>query len=85
MSEHTSKKPDIADYVVARRKRKESFLDEIDRFIDTEPMENLLHKQLNRIVNAIGNSAYPPLPMFKIFAFTALVQSQRHACRRGIV
>ena len=31
MSERTSSKPGIADYVVARRKRKECFLDEIDR------------------------------------------------------
>ncbi len=34
MSERTSSKPGIADYVVARRKRKECFLDEIDRLID---------------------------------------------------
>jgi IS5 family transposase len=34
MSERTSSEPGMADYVVARRKRKESFLDEIDRFIN---------------------------------------------------
>jgi transposase, IS5 family len=34
MSERTSKKPGIADYVAARRKRKDCFLDGIDRLID---------------------------------------------------
>ena len=34
LSERTSKNPGIADYVVARRKHKDCFLDEIDRFID---------------------------------------------------
>jgi IS5 family transposase len=66
MSERTSSKPGIADYVVARRKRKECFLDEIDRLIDWNPLEKLLRKTLKRVVNAVGNPAYPPLPMFKI-------------------
>lgn len=66
MSERTSSKPSIADYVVARRKRKECFLDEIDRLIDWNPLEKLLRKTLKRVVNAVGNPAYPPLPMFKI-------------------
>jgi len=66
MSERTSKNPGIADYVVARRKRKDCFLDEIDRLIDWKPLEKLLRKKLKRIVNAVGNPAYPPLPMFKI-------------------
>ena len=66
MSERTSSKPGIADYVVARRKRKECFLDEIDRLIDWNPLEKLLRKTLKRVVNAVGNPAYSPLPMFKI-------------------
>ena len=66
MSERTSSKPGIADYVVARRKRKECFLDEIDRLIDWNTLEKLLRKTLKRVVNAVGNPAYPPLPMFKI-------------------
>ena len=66
MSERTSSKPGIADYVVSRRKRKECFLDEIDRLIDWNPLEKLLRKTLKRVVNAVGNPAYPPLPMFKI-------------------
>ncbi|MYL85442.1 hypothetical protein GTA51_20415 [Desulfovibrio aerotolerans] len=39
MSERTSKNPGIADYVVARRKHKDCFLDEIDRLIDWKPLE----------------------------------------------
>lgn len=66
MSERTSKKPGIADYVVSRRKHKECFLDEIDRLIDWKPFEKLLRKKLNRVANAVGNPAYAPLPMFKI-------------------
>ena len=66
MSERTSSKPGIADYVVARRKRKECFLDEIDRLIDWNPLEKLLRKTLKRVANAVGNPAYPPLPMLKI-------------------
>ena len=66
MSERTSKNPGIADYVVARRKHKDCFLDEIDRLIDWKPLEKLLRKKLQRVVNAVGNPAYPPLSMFKI-------------------
>ena len=66
MSERSSKNPGIADYVVARRKHKDCFLDEIDRLIDWKPLEKLLRKKLQRVVNAVGNPAYPPLPMFKI-------------------
>jgi len=36
--------PGVADYIVAhRRKRKDTFLDEIDRHIDWKPIERLLH------------------------------------------
>jgi IS5 family transposase len=66
MSERSSKKPGIADYVVSRRKHKECFLDEIDRLIDWKPFEKLLRKKLSRVANAVGNPAYAPLPMFKI-------------------
>ena len=48
MSERTSKNPGIADYVVARRKHKDCFLDEIDRLIDWKPLEKLLRKKLQR-------------------------------------
>ncbi|EKO39119.1 MAG: transposase, IS5 family [Solidesulfovibrio magneticus str. Maddingley MBC34] len=65
MSERTSSKPGIADYAVARRKRKECFFDEIDRLIDWNPPEKLLRHTLKLVVNTIGKSASPPLPMFK--------------------
>ena len=44
MSERTSKKPGIADYVAARRKHEDSFLDEIDRLIDWKPLEKCFAK-----------------------------------------
>ena len=58
MSERTSSKPGIADYVVAQRKRKECFLDEIDRLIDWKPLEKALRNKLKRVANAVGNPAY---------------------------
>jgi len=61
MSERTSSKPGIADYVVARRKRKECFLDEIDRLIDWIPLEKLLRKTLKR-VRARFSTSSSPLP-----------------------
>ena len=70
MSERTSEKPGIADYVVARRKRKESFLDEIDRLIDWQPLEKVLRNKLKRVANAVGNPAYPPLLMVLGFRFS---------------
>jgi len=66
MSERTSKKPGIADYVAARRKHKDCFLDEIDRLIDWKPFEKVLRQKLKRVVDAVGNPTYPPLLMFKI-------------------
>ena len=66
MSERTSKKPGIADYVAARRKHKDCFLDEIDRLIDWKPIEKVLRQKLKRVANAVGNPADPPLLMFKI-------------------
>lgn len=66
MSER-KKIPGVADYIVAHRgRRKETFLDEIDRLIDWKPIEKLLLKKLRRNVNAVGNPAYPALAMFKI-------------------
>jgi transposase, IS5 family len=44
MSERNSKKPGIADYVAARRKRMDCFLDEIDRLIDWKPLEKCFAK-----------------------------------------
>ena len=59
--------PGVADYIIAhRRRRKDTFLDEIDRLIDWKPIEKLLAKKIRRNVNAVGNPAYPALAMFKI-------------------
>lgn len=47
ISERTSKKPSITDYVAARRKHKDCFLDEIDRLIYREPIGKVLRQKLN--------------------------------------
>jgi hypothetical protein len=46
------------DYVVARRKRSNCFLDEIDGLIDWKPFDNLLRKKLKRVVNAFFRARY---------------------------
>jgi len=66
MSERTSKRPGIADYVAARRKHKDCSLDEISRLIDWKSIEKVLHQKLKRVANAVGNPASPPLLMFKM-------------------
>jgi IS5 family transposase len=57
MSERTSKKHDISDYVAVRRKRKDCFLDEIYRRIDWKPLEKVLRNKLKRVAKAVGNPA----------------------------
>ena len=64
MGERTSKKPGIADYVAARRRGKDCFLDQIDHLIDWKPLEKVLRQNLQCVANAVGNPAYPPLLMF---------------------
>jgi len=59
MAERAKKAPGIADYRVSLRKRKVTFLDEIDRIIDWKPLERLLNKRLKRQPDAVGNPAYP--------------------------
>ena len=63
MSERTSKNPGIADYVVARRKHKDCFLDEIDRLIDWKPLEKLLRnvKGGEKVYRLAGAKVYHPL------------------------
>lgn len=61
------KKPlGISDYAILKRRRKETFLDEIDRLIDWLPIERFLKKKLKREENALGHPAYPALIMFKV-------------------
>ena len=66
MAERAKKAPGIADYRVSLRKRKVTFLDEIDRLIDWKPLERLMNKRLKRCADAVGNPAYPALLMFKV-------------------
>jgi IS5 family transposase len=60
------KGPRLGDYFVGRRRSKATFLDEINALIDCKPIQAFLNKKLRRKANAIGNPAYPSLPMFKI-------------------
>jgi IS5 family transposase len=61
-----SKGPRLGDYFMGRRRTSHTFLDEIDAVIDWLPIQAFLTKKLKRKANAVGNPAYPPLPMFKI-------------------
>lgn len=66
MSKRFEKGPQLGDYFVLRRKsKKASFLDQIEAIVDWRPIEKLLKTKLKRKANAIGNPAYPVLPMFK--------------------
>jgi IS5 family transposase len=61
------KKPlGVSDYAILKRRRKETFLDRIDRMIDWLPIERFLKKKLKREENAVGHPAYPALVMFKV-------------------
>ncbi len=61
-----SKGPRRGDYFMGRRRTKATFLDEINAVIDWKPIQTFLAKKLNRKANAVGNPAYPALPMFKV-------------------
>ena len=56
----------IADSMLSLRKRKDSYLDKIDKIIDWGRIKRILDKKYKWTKNAAGNPAYPPLPMFKI-------------------
>ena len=56
----------FADMAAESRKRRETFLDDIERFMDWKPIEGFLKKKLRRHQDAVGNPAYPALGMFKI-------------------
>ncbi len=66
MAERAKKAPGIADYRVSLRKRKVTFLDEIDRLIDLKPLARPLNKRLKRQPEPIGNPACPAPHMFKV-------------------
>ncbi|TVM14512.1 hypothetical protein DPQ33_17510 [Oceanidesulfovibrio indonesiensis] len=61
-----SKGPRLGGYFMGRRRTSHTFLDEIDAVIDWLPIQAFLTKKLKRKANAVGNPAYPPLPMFKV-------------------
>lgn len=66
MGKRFEKRPQLGDFFVLRRKsKKASFLDQIETIMDWSPVEKLLKTRLKRKANAIGNPAYPVLPMFK--------------------
>ena len=58
--------PRLGDYFLGRRRTKRTFLDDIEELIDWTPIQTFLNKKLKRKANAVGNPAYPALPMFKI-------------------
>ena len=66
MGNRFDKAPLLGDYLLGRRRTKKTFLDEINEIIDWKPIQTFLNKKLKRKANAIGNPAYPALPMFKI-------------------
>jgi hypothetical protein len=71
MSERTSSKPGIADYVVARRKRKECFLDEIDRLIDWNPLKNFCVKRTSWWSTPLAIRPIRPFPCSRFFSSSA--------------
>ena len=59
--------PTFADYFVEiRKKTRENFLDNVNRFIDWKPVEKILRKKYRKVASADGRPAYPPVPMFKL-------------------
>jgi IS5 family transposase len=52
--------------MLSLRKRKDTYLDKIDKIIDWGRIKRILDKKYKWTKNAAGNPAYPPLPMFKI-------------------
>lgn len=66
MGNRFEKRPGLGDYFLQHRRTKRTFLDDVEEFVDWQPIERFLNKKLKRKANAIGNPAYPALPMFKI-------------------
>jgi len=55
-----------ADYEVNSRKRKkETFLDQVLTLIDWTKIERIIRKKYKKFFNAVGSPAYPSLVMFK--------------------
>lgn len=56
----------MADVEVEHRGIKRTFLDDLVELIQWKPIERILAKSYKKTKNAVGNSAYPALPMFKV-------------------
>jgi len=56
----------MADVEVENRGIKKTFLDEVEKVIEWRSIEKILNRHYKKAKNITGNSAYPPLPMFKI-------------------
>ena len=66
MISRNNKQFTIADNAINHKKKANEFLDRVDYLIDWIKISSFLKKKLNRKSNAVGNPAYPALPMFKI-------------------
>lgn len=56
----------LVDLAIKKLKKPKTFIDDIVKFVDWNPIKNVLLKKLKRKPDVIGNPAYPPLSMFKI-------------------
>ncbi len=55
------------DFFVKKvKKSKRSFIENVNRFVDWNPIEKLLNKHLGKTENSIGNPMYYPLRMWKV-------------------
>jgi IS5 family transposase len=66
MTKKISTERNLLDDMLYDRKKKQSFLDNIDKIIDWKPIENFLNNKITRVASADGRPAYPPLAMFKL-------------------
>jgi IS5 family transposase len=66
MGDKISTQMGFADFMVSRRPRKSSFLDEVDRMVDWRPIEKILNRNYKKKASADGRPAYPALPLFKM-------------------
>lgn len=56
----------FADHTVMMRRKKHSFLDDVNSLVNWQPISKFLDKKLQRKHNAIGSPSYPAIAMFKI-------------------
>ena len=56
----------FVDLAIKELKKPQTFLDDVDKFVNWEPIDKLLSKKLKKNKDALGTPAYPALSMFKI-------------------